>query len=357
MIQRDRPTRRPFVPKQVLLGAAIAVLAIGAVVALALFMSSRSLVAVPAVVGFDEDLARVELAQAGFEMEVVERPFDRSPEGTVLGQTPEAGTMLRSGETVQLVVSSGTEEIELPDVTGLSSSVAKAQLEQLGLTVRLTPMPSDQPSDTVLAQNPSPGAVVHTGSIVNLTVAAESAASSALLPYALTGSRFVLDPAFYEDAPGDVGMEVVRKLGALLQTSGATVEITRSAASTDTTPAGRSAIAAAADPTLQIGFDAPATGEPGLSVTTLAENVAPSTFQTSRTIADEIAAQLRQDGSEVRRSTLGADPVLQAVGAPGLRVHLGSYSDTTDSSRFSDPAWADTVARAIYRAIGERLGF
>lgn len=356
MIERQRPIRRPFVPRQVVIGIAAAIVLLVAVVALVLFLSGRALAEVPDVVGLDEDVARVTLAQAGFEMTVTERPFDRSSEGTVLGQSPESGSMLREGESVALIVSAGTEEVELPDVTGLASRVARAQLEQLGLVVRLTPMESEAPSDTVLAQNPSPGAVVHTASIVNLTVAAESAASAALLPYSLTGSTFVIDPSFVDGVEVDVAMEVARRLGALLQTSGATIHITRSAASTDTSPAGRATVAAAAGATVQIGLDAPESGEAGLAVTTLTENVAPSTFQASRLLADEVASQLREDGTEVRRSTLGADTVLQAADAPGIRVHLGVYSDPEDAVMFSDPAWADTVARAVYRGIGERLG-
>ncbi len=356
MIQRDRPIRRPFVPRQAIIAIAAAGIVLVAVVALAVALGGRSQVEVPDLIGLDEDVARVALAQAGLEVTVSERPFDRSDEGTVLGQTPEPGSMLAEGEAVVLIVSAGTEEVELPDVTGLASRIARAQLEQLGLVVRLTPMESDAPSDTVLAQNPSPGAVVHTASIVNLTVAAESAASEALLPYSFTGTTVVIDPAFFDDAPGDVSMEVARRLGALLQTSGATIQITRSAASTDTSPAGRAAVASAANPTVQVGIDAPTTGEPGFSVTTLAENVAPSTFQASRLLADEVATKLREDGSSVRRSTLGADPVLQAADAPGIRVRLGAYSDPEDAVMFSDPAWADTIARAIYRALGERMG-
>lgn len=356
MIERERPIRRRFVPTQALIAIAVVFVIIIAVAGTVAFLSGRSLTQVPNVLGMDEDEARAALSQAGFEMSVAERRFDRADMGIVLVQTPGAGSMLAKGDPIAVVVSAGTEEVELPDVTGLASSVARAQLEALGLVVRLTPMKSDEPSDTVLAQNPSPGAVIHTSSIVNLTVAAESAASDALLPYSFDGAVFVIDPSYFEDAASDVAMEVARKLGALLQTSGATVEITRSAASTDTSDVGRAAMASTADPTVQIGLDAPDSGESGLEVTTLAENVAPSTFQASRLLADEVATRLREDGSEVRRSTLEDDLVLQAADAPGIRVHLGAYSDAEDSVMFSDPAWADGVARAIYRALGERLG-
>jgi len=35
-------------------------------------------------------------------------------------------------------------------------------------------------------------------------------------------------------------------------------------------------------------------------------------------------------------------------------VKLGSYAAAEDASLFRDPGWADTIARSMYRAIGER---
>lgn len=55
-------------------------------------------------------------------------------------------------------------------------------------------------------------------------------------------------------------------------------------------------------------------------------------------------------------ATVSADPVLSSFSGPWLRVVLGSPIQRTDKTSFSDPRWADQVARAIYGALGEVYG-
>jgi len=50
------------------------------------------------------------------------------------------------------------------------------------------------------------------------------------------------------------------------------------------------------------------------------------------------------------------DPVLAGFHGTGVRLRLGDTTDTGDTARFRDPAWADEVARGIYRAIGDTYG-
>ena len=53
----------------------------------------------------------------------------------VIKQTPEANTKVTNKDTVYLITNDPT--ITIPDVTGLSSKVAKSLLEELGLNVKL----------------------------------------------------------------------------------------------------------------------------------------------------------------------------------------------------------------------------
>jgi N-acetylmuramoyl-L-alanine amidase len=39
-----------------------------------------------------------------------------------------------------------------------------------------------------------------------------------------------------------------------------------------------------------------------------------------------------------------------------VRVQLGSATDGNDKVTFADPDWADKVARAIYKALGQLYG-
>lgn len=357
MTERERPARRPIVPRWVLVSTLGVLTVIAIVVALVVTGALRSRVEVPDVVGLSEGVARARLAQGDLTMEVAERLFDASEEGTVLEQDPEPDSMLPSGDPVRLVVSAGSEEFEMPDVVGISLRIAKAQLEQLGLLVRLDPMESDAPKDTVLSTNPAPGATVRTSDMVRLVVAAETDASSALLPYQMDGVTIIIDPSTVASSGVDAPMEVTRRLQSLLEASGVDVTITRSATSTNTAPAGRAAIVTAAgDSSAIVGLDIQETGTSGFTVVTLTEGAAPDSFQSSRALADETARQLRVLSDSVTRSTVGDDEVLVAVDSAGIRVGLGSLSSPEDVTGFRDPAWSDDVARAIYRALGERFG-
>jgi len=355
MTERQRPPRRPLIPRWTVFSVVGVLIVIAAAVTWVLVAGIVARTEVPDVVGLSQGIATTRLAQIDLVSEVAEHRFDASPSGTVLEQDPAPGTVVSRGDSVRLVVSAGSEQFELPDVVGLSSRVAQAQLEQLGLVVRIDPMPSEAPTDTVIATNPSAGATVRTSDIVRLVVAAEADASSALLPYRMDGIVIVLDPSEVASASVDAPMEVARRLQSLLEASGVDVTVTRSAASTDTSPAGRVDQIGDLVPTVVVGLDAPRTGDGGFAVTSLAEALAPTTFQTSRALADEIARQLGTIG-EVTRGTTTEDVVLQAVPSAGVRVQLGSYASPDDVSAFSDPARSDELARAIYRALGERFG-
>ena len=81
------------------------------------------------------------------------------PEGQVIRTRPRAGTTLKPGATVDLVLSRGRKPIEVPDFTGESFETASAALEKRRLQVSVT---SEQYSDTVaegdvISQDPSSG--------------------------------------------------------------------------------------------------------------------------------------------------------------------------------------------------------
>lgn len=356
MIERDRPERRAFIPRRVLIGllAGVVVL-LAALIALPFFLSPAQ-VEVPDLIGVDEDVARVRLAQSDLAIEVTERPFDPAPAGTVLSQDPPPGASISAGDTVFVVVSAGSEEFTMPDVIGLTVRIARAQLEQRGLTVRIDSVDSDAPKDTVLASNPAPGATVRTSDIIRLTVAAEGSATDALLPYSLQGLVCVLDPATVESGTVDVPMEVARRLQSLLEASGSLVHISRSASATDTTTAGRLAEVSETAATLVVGFDVPSSGPGGVRVLTLTAASSAGVVQPSEQLADALIEQLAEVGTMAKRATTGSDLVLQAFPAPGVRVNLGSQTNAEDQTLFRDPAWSDTIARALYRGIGERFG-
>jgi hypothetical protein len=356
VVERERPPRRPLVSRTLIAVALGGAALLALVIALATWYFTGIGLIVPDVVGLQEGVARTRLAQAGLGVSTVERRFDIEPEGTVLSQSPGEGARLPRGGTVGLVVSAGTEEFVMPDVTGMGINVARAQLEQSGLVVRIEAVESDQPSDTVIETIPAPGSLVRTSDIVRVRIASDGTAAEALLPFALQGRVFVLDPLPATGADIDPALEVSRRLRSLLEASGAQVIVTRSVTETDVPVATRAQRAgeSATAVTAVIGLDVVPEAPTGLGVLVPAQGSLPEPqVQSSEDLADVLVRILTEQQGQVTRAPLGSDPVVAATSAPAVRMRLGALASREDVAAFRDPTWSDSVARSIYRALGE----
>ncbi|MFC4064172.1 Stk1 family PASTA domain-containing Ser/Thr kinase [Actinoplanes subglobosus] len=94
---------------------------------------------------------------------------DTAPEGVVLSTDPKAGTELKPGETVTLVLSKGKAPITIPDLVGLNINEARRQLNEKGLQVAEQSVESDKPADEVISQTPKAGTGVEKNAQVTLT--------------------------------------------------------------------------------------------------------------------------------------------------------------------------------------------
>ncbi len=92
--------------------------------------------------------------------------------GLVVTTTPPAGTMVQSGSSVTLVLSSGFCQVYVPGVVGDTASVATAALQSQGLLANYSPDPVNvcQPGapQTVTSQSAAPGSQATYGSTINL---------------------------------------------------------------------------------------------------------------------------------------------------------------------------------------------
>ncbi len=354
LLDRPRPVREPLVPTwapttAVVLGV-IALVAI----AFAVFGRGASIV-VPRVVGIDVGVARTRLAQGGLELAIDEERFSSLPEGTVIEQRPAPGIELVSGDTVNVVISAGSEDFALPDLVGTGLAYARGQLEGKGLEIRVVQEPSEQTSDTVLATNPAAGSSMRTGDIVSITVATAGVGDSILLPTSMQGVTVTLDPAPVAPGKPDVTLDVARRVRSLLEASGATVLTTRALADTGTAVSEGVRVKRVKEgaPTVAVGFEAFTQGRGGLVV------YAPITgdvVSSSGTLASRIASSLVSSGLTATAASVPADKILAASEAPYSRLSLGSFSVREDAAAFADPTWADRVARAVYKALAETYG-
>jgi eukaryotic-like serine/threonine-protein kinase len=124
-------------------------------------------VSVPDVVGKSRDDAVATLSDAGLKPKVFTVHSNKSPD-TVTAQDPPAGTDVVKGSRVRINVSSGPQPVSVPYVVGLSFDQASAQLQSAGFAVARKNIASDQPRDTVVAQDPTGAAAP--GSTVTLSI-------------------------------------------------------------------------------------------------------------------------------------------------------------------------------------------
>jgi eukaryotic-like serine/threonine-protein kinase len=128
-------------------------------------------VGLPNVIGQSYDGAAEQLRRAGFTP--ARRDIDaEEPEGTVVGQDPQPGTLVPPGTRVTLSVSTGQSTTSVPDVRGLEESNAQATLENEGWNVVIRDTPTQNPDEDgiVISQTPPPGQQADPGSRVTLFV-------------------------------------------------------------------------------------------------------------------------------------------------------------------------------------------
>ena len=129
---------------------------------------------VPNVEGLTGKEARERLVEAGFEVRVRREPSDEVEPRMVIESVPGPGAQVEVGSTVTIVVSSGPEQVTVPDVVGDSLGEARSALEGEGLNVDVVREESgDAEPGTVLGQDPAGGTEVDEGATVTITVAEE----------------------------------------------------------------------------------------------------------------------------------------------------------------------------------------
>jgi serine/threonine-protein kinase len=114
--------------------------------------------------------AKKELESAGYIVEIV--MVDSSvAKGTVVNQTPKAGTMINEGETITLEVSTGTYEIEVVNFTGLTKEEAEKWAQSNGIQSSSTYVCNDMyEKGIVFNQTPAYPATVNNGGSISFKV-------------------------------------------------------------------------------------------------------------------------------------------------------------------------------------------
>ena len=131
-------------------------------------------VAVPNLVGLNQNTARNNLQNAGFVIGTVTTTSSLTVAANiVISQNPAAGTVLPFGSTVTFVYSTGLPQVTVPNVVGQQLAAATTAITNANLTL-VTPTTSATsqtvPAQSIISQTPAAGAVVSYGSAVAVVV-------------------------------------------------------------------------------------------------------------------------------------------------------------------------------------------
>ena len=131
----------------------------------------QELVKVIKVVGKQKDEAVKELKEIGLIAEIEEEYDDKVEKNYVIEQDIAENEEILAGSTIKLKVSLGIEQVEVPDLTGMTEEAAKQALTNAKLKWKSTSTISDSSKGAgVVAQTVSPKSMVDKDTEVSITI-------------------------------------------------------------------------------------------------------------------------------------------------------------------------------------------
>ena len=131
---------------------------------------------IPDVQGMTVKQARSTLEDKGFVVKgkTKKEASDEVLEDKVIGTDPEIGDTLKEGSEITLIVSTGSEKIEIEDYTGEDFEKVKAKLEEAGIIVltdeKDVPKDDNPEEGTILDQDVEPGTKLGDGDTITFTI-------------------------------------------------------------------------------------------------------------------------------------------------------------------------------------------
>ena len=112
------------------------------------------------------------------------QPHESVPKGHVIRQFPPAGSRIKAGTPIEVVVSIGHALITVPDLRGQNKIAAGIRLRRLGLEVgNMSALPDPKaPGGSILTTDPPPGAGVIQGAAVNLLISDSRTPTQQVMP-------------------------------------------------------------------------------------------------------------------------------------------------------------------------------
>jgi eukaryotic-like serine/threonine-protein kinase len=120
-----------------------------------------AIVTVPDLSGRPQPGAEAEVRSVGLEPDVRTSFSLTGKRGTVISQSPAAGSRVREGSTVRVVVSRGVNRVAMPESFGKPLEEVTAPLKDAGVRIKVTREPSETVgAGLVVRQEPGAGVLV-----------------------------------------------------------------------------------------------------------------------------------------------------------------------------------------------------
>lgn len=133
---------------------------------------SFSEVTVPDVVGKQVTLAKQILEDKNLRVKLAEAFSTEVPIGNVVSQYPEANAKVKGQRQITIYISKGGEEIEMPDLKGMTRSAAEERLKKAGLKVGSVKEEFSDKDEkgTVISQEPQAKSKITKGKMVDFVI-------------------------------------------------------------------------------------------------------------------------------------------------------------------------------------------
>ena len=131
------------------------------------------------LVGMSPDDARQAVEALGLKWEVNSSKVasDTVAEGKVAQTNPSPGSKVKAGQTITAYLSSGSDQVEVPDLVGMSQDQARSALKAVGLELgNVTTVDSDKDKDRIVSQDPENGSKVKKGTAIAVSISTGKAA-------------------------------------------------------------------------------------------------------------------------------------------------------------------------------------
>ena len=142
-------------------------------ITLSLVIKSEDTVMVPDIIGKDVVNVLEKLTELDLNTKVKGSKYSvEVPKDHVIFQDPSAGSEIKKGRDIKIVISRGPQKIIMPNLSGISLRRARITIEELDLCRGVTSSTSDMVVDKgdIIAQFPLPNSSVNRGFCVDLLV-------------------------------------------------------------------------------------------------------------------------------------------------------------------------------------------